>query len=114
MHPILALFEPDNEIERRERQARGGIHRPKNGDPTHWLITTTADSSIVSRDHQPNRSPFASRKPSRKCDYVVGFPNHGVLLLVIPAFCTKSDYLVTAREVLQGRQVTQKTFFLLI
>ena len=38
MHPILALFEPDNEIERRERQARGGIHRPKNGDPTHWLI----------------------------------------------------------------------------
>jgi hypothetical protein len=39
-----------------------------------------------------------SRKPSRKCDYVVGFPDHGVLLLVIPAFYTKSDYLVSMRS----------------
>ena len=38
----------------------------------------------------------------------------GVLLVVIAALRTKSHYLVTAREVLQGRQVTQKTFFLLI
>jgi hypothetical protein len=35
MHPVIALFAPDRDIERRERQTRPGIHRPDDGDPTH-------------------------------------------------------------------------------
>jgi hypothetical protein len=42
MHLVLALFAPDRAIERRERQTRGCVHRPDNGDPTHRIMATNS------------------------------------------------------------------------
>src|SRR4030095_16676534 len=55
MHPVLALFAPDYEIKRRQRQTRGGIHRPDDGNPTHGGVivgislgfTSMADMSLA-------------------------------------------------------------------
>src|SRR5207248_1534484 len=56
MHPVLALFAPDYAIERRQRQTRGGIHRPDNGNPTHGLpLSDCVYVSVICR---------ASSKPS--------------------------------------------------
>src|SRR5215471_4749782 len=37
MRPVYALLAPDQEVYSRQRQTRRGVHRPDNGNPTHWM-----------------------------------------------------------------------------
>src|SRR5438046_9538088 len=35
MRPVSTLLAPDQQVDPGQRQTRGRIHRPDNGDPTH-------------------------------------------------------------------------------
>src|SRR5437764_12561106 len=68
MHETLALSAPNRQIHRRKGQTCTHVYRPDNGDPTHRLMATNFEFFICSLDREPNRRPFSSRKPSRKCE----------------------------------------------
>src|SRR4026209_2457557 len=47
MRPILTLLAPDQQVYPRQRQTRGGIHRPDNGNPTHGMPSSGCDNAPV-------------------------------------------------------------------
>src|SRR5438094_7196107 len=76
MHPVLALFGPDHAIESRERQTRGCVHRPGDGDPTHRILATKSDL-LTSSPRTAKRSSQKSEQFSSRSLSTVYYGNSG-------------------------------------
>src|SRR5438034_9545710 len=66
MHRVLALFGPGHAIESRQRQTRGCVHRPGDGDPTHRIMTTKSDLLTS--------SPRTAKRSSQKSEQFSSLP----------------------------------------
>ncbi len=47
MDPVLPLLAPDQQRYPRQRQTRGGIHRPDNVDPTHGITVIKSGAYLL-------------------------------------------------------------------
>src|SRR6266545_1921720 len=65
MRPAFALLAPDQQVYPRQRQTRGRVHRPDNGNPTHRMPSSDCGNFSViciGRVHAIRTSLFASSK----------------------------------------------------